>query len=168
MPELRKNPKQLPERPTAGCRWQRPRRALSPNLISQQHQLPACDLSQTADAESNQSQRPRNKFFLPQQKTAEPIDILGFSDWFLHGKLPRQRGEIAVADFDLHRFRRDSAVFEPGRNVRCLFAQALAQRASIVCIAQKRFLAADAFDLIAQLQSAVVVAKGELFQLWPE
>src|SRR5438552_17944460 len=93
-------------------RWQRPRRARSPNLLSEQHQLPACDLSQTAYAKTNQSQWPRNKLFLPQQKTSEPIDVLSFGDRFFDGDLPRERGEIAVADFDLNRFRRDSAAFE--------------------------------------------------------
>src|SRR6185503_6525696 len=118
--------------------------------------------------ESNQSQRPRNKLLLPQQKTSEPIDILRFGDRFFHGDLPRERGEIAVADLDLHRFRREPAALELVRNFRRLFAQAPAQRRSIVRIMQKRFLAADALDFIAQFQRSVVVAEGELFQLWPE
>src|SRR2546425_4379675 len=73
----------------------------STHFALQQHQLPSRDLPQTADTNSDQPQRSRHQFFLRQKKTTEPINVPRLGDWFLDRDLARERGEIAVTDFDL-------------------------------------------------------------------
>ena len=55
-------------------------------------------------------------------------------------------------------------MLEPGGDIRSLLLQTAAQNFAVFRVLQERFLPADAFDVVANFQRAVIVAKGELFE----
>ena len=83
---------------------------------------------------------------------------------FLNRKLAREGGEITVADFHLHSVGTELPVLEPGGDISSLLLEAAPQNFAVFRVLQKRFLTADTFDVIANFQRAVIVAKGELFE----
>ena len=67
----------------------------------------------------------------------------------------------------LHGQRPEPALRQLRRDVSGLLAQARAQRGPVVSVAQEGVLAADALNLVAQIERARVVADGKAFQLRP-
>jgi hypothetical protein len=82
--------------------------------------------------------------------------------------LSRESFEIAVPDFHLHRVCTQPATLQSHRDVFGLCSQAGAENSSVLGVAQKRFLAADALDRIAQLQWTIILPQGELLEFRAE
>ena len=83
---------------------------------------------QPADARTEQPQRAMHEFLPRQQSAAEPVDIPRLVQRFLHGQLPREGREIAVAHLHLHRERREPVLRQFAREILCLFPQTGPQR----------------------------------------
>ena len=92
-----------------------------------------------------------------QKKTAQPINVLGFVQRIFDGDLSRQGREIAITNLHLDRPCPEMVVFETRRNVGRLTAQTRPQHFPIVGILQEGFFAADALDLFAQFERAIVL-----------
>jgi len=67
------------------------------------------------------------------------VDVASFGQRFLHGELARQRGEVAVAHFDLDGVGAQPAALEPVGNVGRLFAQTGTKHLAVVGVVQKGF-----------------------------
>jgi hypothetical protein len=52
-------------------------------LNLKERELLSIRLAQTADAQTQQSQRSRNQFVPAQQETTQPVDVSRLGDWFL-------------------------------------------------------------------------------------
>jgi len=135
---------------------------------SEQGELVGGWLAQAGDAQAEQTQRTVYQFFAGKEETAEPVNVGGFGQGIFDSDLTGEGGEIAVADFDLDGVSAQTAAFEAARYVFGLGAEAGAEDFAVVGVLEKGFFAADAFDFIAGMQWAVVLAARELAEGWAE
>jgi hypothetical protein len=137
-------------------------------LDSKEGELAGGGFGEGAHAKAEQAKRTGDEFLPAQQVAAKAIDFRGVGQGFFHGDLAREGGEVAIADFHLDGVRTEAAAFEAGADVVGLGAQAGAQNLPVVGVLQEGFLLTDALDLVAEFKRTVVLAKGKLFQGWPE
>src|SRR5207249_4990767 len=118
------------------------------HLPAPQPQLPAGRQIEMADAQAEQAQGTRDQFLFRQEKARQPVDLLRFGHRLLHGNLPREGGEIAVADLHLNGLRRELLALELRRDAGGLIAQRFLQNVPVLSVAQEGFFAAETLDRV--------------------
>ena len=82
----------------------------------------------------------------------------GVGEGFFERDLTGERGEVSVAHFYLHGVGGEAALLQLCGDFVGLFVEAFAQDGAVGGVLQERVFAADAFDVVAEIQRARIFA----------
>jgi hypothetical protein len=108
---------------------------------------------------------PLDELVSSEEPAGEAVNHRAIADGLLDGDLPREGGEVAVANLHLHSARGEAALLHARGNLVCLLAQTLSKSGSMGGVSQKGVFAADALHIIAELERAIILAHGHALEV---
>jgi hypothetical protein len=116
------------------------------------------------DADAEEAERAGDEAVAGEEEAGEAIDLALAGDGVFDADLAGEGGEVAVADFDLDGEGSEAVPIEGGGDVMGHLFECGAEGGAVVGVLAEGVLGADAFAFFTEVQGAIVLAEGALFE----